>query len=78
MRHLTIKQTFITLLALTLLMAGLMLVALLRVAAAQSRATEASDARYRSYLLADELRQSSDDLTRLARTYVVTGDARYE
>ncbi|MDM8548088.1 methyl-accepting chemotaxis protein [Candidatus Venteria ishoeyi] len=34
--------------------------------------------RYTSYLLADELRQSSDDLTRLARTYVVSGDARYE
>lgn len=34
--------------------------------------------RYQSYLLADELRQSSDDLTRLARTYVVTGDAAYE
>jgi methyl-accepting chemotaxis protein len=32
----------------------------------------------RSWLLADELRQSSDDLTRLARTYVVTGDASYE
>jgi methyl-accepting chemotaxis protein len=29
------------------------------------------------YLLADQLRQSSDDLTRMARTYVVTGDARY-
>jgi methyl-accepting chemotaxis protein len=78
MRHLTIKQTFITLLALTLVMAGLMLVALLRVSSAQGRATEASNARYRSYLLADELRQSSDDLTRLARTYVVTGDERYE
>ncbi|STR45236.1 methyl-accepting chemotaxis protein [Iodobacter fluviatilis] len=34
--------------------------------------------RYNSYLLADELRQSSDDLTRLARSYVVTGDAKYE
>ncbi|MGL4604411.1 MAG: methyl-accepting chemotaxis protein [Iodobacter sp.] len=34
--------------------------------------------RYNSYLLADELRQSSDDLTRLARTYVLTGDAKYE
>ena len=34
--------------------------------------------RYASNLLADELRQSSDDLTRLARTYVLTGDARYE
>jgi two-component system cell cycle sensor histidine kinase/response regulator CckA len=36
------------------------------------------DQRHESILLADELRQSSDDLTRLARTYVVTGDARYE
>ena len=33
---------------------------------------------YSSYLLADEFRQSSDDLTRLARTYVVTGDNTYE
>lgn len=34
--------------------------------------------RYDSYLLADELRQSSDDLTRLARTYVVTMDDHYK
>ena len=33
--------------------------------------------RYHSYKLADELRQSSDDLTRMARLYVVTADARY-
>ena len=34
--------------------------------------------RYDSYLLADELRQSSDDLTRMARTYAVTGDPKYK
>ncbi len=34
--------------------------------------------RYESYKLADELRQSSDDLTRMARTFVVTGDERYK
>jgi methyl-accepting chemotaxis protein len=34
--------------------------------------------RYASYLLADELRQSSDDLTRMARTYVETGEPQYE
>ncbi len=33
--------------------------------------------RQNSLLLADELRQSSDDLTRMARTYAVTGDALY-
>lgn len=33
--------------------------------------------RYESYLLADELRQSSDDLTRMARTYTVTKKPRF-
>ncbi len=33
--------------------------------------------RERAYELADELRRSSDDLTRMARTYAVTGDERY-
>lgn len=31
-----------------------------------------------SYQLAEELRQSSNDLTRFVRTYVVTGDPKYE
>ncbi len=31
-----------------------------------------------SLRLADELRQTSDDLTRMARTYAVTGDSRYK
>ena len=34
--------------------------------------------RFESYKLVDQLRQSSDDLTRFARTYVVTGDPVYE
>ena len=34
--------------------------------------------KYESYLLADELRQSSDDLTRMARVYSVTGDERFK
>ena len=47
----------------------------------QSKVTDfdaASSSRIDSYLLADELRQSSDDLTRLGRTYVLTGDEKYE
>ncbi|MDO9160598.1 MAG: diguanylate cyclase, partial [Burkholderiaceae bacterium] len=39
---------------------------------------QANDLRLRSFQLADELRQSSDDLTRMARTYVMTGDVRYK
>ena len=45
---------------------------------AQNSMRSAEENRYQSYLLADELRQSSDDLTRLARTFVVTGEAFYE
>lgn len=42
------------------------------------RVAAAEALRYASYKLADEVRHSSDDLTRMARTYVVTGDPRYE
>jgi methyl-accepting chemotaxis protein len=60
-----------------LVLAGLVVVTTLLVQN-QRALTAAQDRRYQSYLLADELRQSSDDLTNLARTYVVTADKRYE
>ncbi len=44
----------------------------------QKELTASETRRFESYKLADQLRQSSDDLTRLARTYVVTGDPVYE
>jgi methyl-accepting chemotaxis protein len=49
-----------------------------RLGVATAGVAKAYELRYNSYLLADELRQSSDDLTRLARTYVVTGDAKWK
>lgn len=33
--------------------------------------------RYQLYVLANKLRQSSDDLTELARLYVITGEKKY-
>ncbi len=33
--------------------------------------------KYQSYFLVDELKQNSDDLTRMARSYVATGDPRF-
>ncbi|OJI55142.1 methyl-accepting chemotaxis protein [Vibrio vulnificus] len=42
------------------------------------KVNQMSQIRYQSYQAADELRQSSDDLTRLGRTYVLTGDETYE
>jgi methyl-accepting chemotaxis protein len=44
----------------------------------QSALNESQQVRYQSYQAADELRQISSDLTRLARTYVSTGDSKYE
>lgn len=44
----------------------------------QKELNHAQEVRYLSYLAADELRQSSQDLTRLARTYVATGESKYE
>ena len=44
----------------------------------QRSLNQAQANRYESYRLAHELRTSSEELTRLARTYVVTGDPAYE
>lgn len=44
----------------------------------QKEISQKQEIRYMSYLAGDELRQSSDDLTKLARTYVITGDDKYE
>jgi signal transduction histidine kinase len=46
--------------------------------AANDAVDKASAARYTSYVLADQVRQDSDDLTRLARTYVVTGLPKWQ
>jgi len=44
----------------------------------QEDVQRSQEIRYQSHRVANELRQSVDDLTRFARTYVVTGDPRYE
>ena len=57
---------------------GLALISFLMLQDAFSNAREAYQNQHLSYRLADELRQSSDDITRTARTYVVTGDTKWE
>lgn len=74
----SIKKVFVYLSILLGILALLLGAALWNLSRAQNHHIAVAAARYDSYLLADELRQSSDDLTRLARTYVVTGDAKYE
>lgn len=60
---------------------GVMIVLALAVAAlfqVQRALRQSTDNRFDSRALAVHLRQSSDDLTRLARSYVATGDAAFE
>jgi diguanylate cyclase (GGDEF)-like protein len=44
----------------------------------EKRLDRVSEHRYQSRLLADELRQSSDDLSRMVRTYVLNGNPIYK
>lgn len=46
--------------------------------ALQARVVEAESRRIASWKLAEEVRRSSDELTRMARTFVVTGDPAFE
>ena len=74
----TLKQLFSTALMCVGAMVVLLALCLVRLNQTSAEVSAAQSSRYASSLLADELRQSSDDLTRLARTYVMTGDAEWE
>ena len=76
--HSRISRTSISLAATLALACGAMLIALYNMETAENELLAAEEARHKSYLLADELRQSSDDLTRFARSYVTTGDAKFK
>lgn len=71
------RMILMMLFGIALAMAGLAF-CIVRLGGAMSEVAAAHETRYASYLLADELRQSSDDLTRLARTYVVSGDPKWK
>jgi hypothetical protein len=74
----SIKQTFQWMVIVLVAAAVLVALALYKVGAANDSVDKANQTRFTSYLLAHELRQSSDDLTRLARTYVMTADPEWE
>ena len=78
MKSASIRFLFGAALAATTVLVVLLFLGIQRLEAASEDVSQASEARYTSYLLADEMRQSSDDLTRLVRTYVVTGDPRWK
>ena len=57
---------------------GALIIAFALYVRSEKESARADELRHRSFLLADELRQSGDDQTRMARTYVVTGDSVYK
>ena len=61
----------------SLLSAVLTLVLFRQFADNERALTAAEAARFETFVLADGLRQTSDDLSRMARLYSVTGDSRY-
>jgi methyl-accepting chemotaxis protein len=70
----TLKQFFGTALAAVALLVLLLAFAIFQTGRASDGLSDAYDTRFASLQLAGELRESSDNLTRLARTFVVSGD----
>jgi sigma-B regulation protein RsbU (phosphoserine phosphatase) len=72
------KSSILASLGALLVLAATAFVVVLFMMRIEDRIADAQARRFLSYQLADEVRQSSDDLTRMARTYAVTGDPRFE
>jgi PAS domain S-box-containing protein len=63
---------------LTLIVFAIFVVSFVLYVRAEKQIDQANDLRNLSLKLASELRQSSDDLTRMVRSYIVTGDPAYK
>ncbi|MCX6175353.1 MAG: ATP-binding protein [Ignavibacteriales bacterium] len=74
----SLKKLFIVLLGIQFILVVVLMVLTLFQFQNQGDLNKSRDIHFKSYLLADELRQSSDDLSRMARTYVVTGNTEHE
>ena len=73
----TLRQLLQTLFFTTTLFAATITGLAILLISTEEDVEEAQTQRFNSYLLANELRQSSDDLTRFARMYVATGEEKY-
>ena len=73
-----LKQLFISLFIINTFVLGMVVFIISDYLDATKVLENAYKKQYQSFLLADELRQSSDDLTRVARTYVITGNSMFK
>jgi len=74
----SIKRLFYIIFSVNIVLLILLAILAVTLFQVQSFLAASQATRLKSIKLADELRQSSDDLTRFARTYVVTGNDFYE
>jgi len=74
----SLKKYFFSIFAMMIVLSAGTASALYMMMLNQNSLLESQKVRFQSYQRADELRQSSDDLTRLARTFVMTGDPKFE
>lgn len=74
----SLKNSFSVLFIIQLSLAIVLGVLVLLLYLNQQNLDKSRDTYFNSYLLADELRQSSDDLTRMVRAYAATGDLKFK
>jgi adenylate cyclase len=74
----TLRRIVNLLVFITLPLAGLVTYLSFELSREIAEVDKAQQKRFESYMLAEELLRSSDELTRFARTYVATGDERYK
>ncbi|MFW2438437.1 MAG: sensor histidine kinase, partial [Arenicellales bacterium] len=77
-KDLTIKNIIILVILAELCFLLLLIYMVYQLNRVETDLSVAADNRYRQVEVADRLRRSSDELTRFARTYVVTGDSQYK
>jgi methyl-accepting chemotaxis protein len=74
----TIKKLLLLIASISLAISILLFYSIFTLKGKVEKQRDVEQQRYQSVLLANELRQSSDDLTRLVRTYAQTADPKYE
>jgi PAS domain S-box-containing protein len=72
-----LKKLFLIRIAIEIVLATCLMVLTLILFRNQTNLNKSQEVHFRSTQLADELRQSSDDLTRMARAYVATGNPEF-
>lgn len=78
LKKIRIRHVFIWLGIMLAVLAWMIVHAMQQLNVANTQLRQADDVRYYAYLLTNELRTSSEEMTQSVRAYVMTGDSQYE